>query len=119
MVKPAGHKDKRHHRRYPLTSTVTLQELSLQGLPENSGSPVRGKAENISMGGLCLLTAQPLKVAHPVRCEIPLGTKPVTIGAILRVCWTVPYSEKRGFRYKSGLQFVLGPGPVASKNARA
>jgi Tfp pilus assembly protein PilZ len=96
--------DRRHYPRYPLETELTGRELSLFGVTEDTKQPIRAHVEDISEGGLCVLTSKPLKLANPVQCKIPLAKIPVAVPVIMRVQWSHPVST--GSSYRNGLQFL-------------
>ena len=96
---------KRRHPRYGLTSKVRGREITLLGTSQRSKAVVRGQIQNISAGGLCLETAQRIRVSSLVRCEIPLPRIPVAIPTLMQVRWA--HRNATGHTYRVGLQFLL------------
>jgi hypothetical protein len=96
---------KRRHPRYSLTATAKGREITLMGVTKEVKGAVRGRIRNISAGGLCFETAQPLRVSSLVRCEIPLAKVPVAVPTLLQVRWARP--DHGEYNYRIGLQFVL------------
>ena len=96
---------KRRYTRYALTSKLRGTEISLVGATGKRKNPIRGQIQNISAGGLCLRTPQPVHVASLLRCEIPFPRVPVSIPTLMQVRWA--YKEPTGNSYRVGLQFLL------------
>lgn len=97
--------EKRGHPRYRLTREVRARELSLLGSPKIRTGWLRGRIQNISRGGLCLLTHQGMKVSRLCLCEIRFPKIPVSIPTLLQVRWT--QKSAKGASYRAGLQFLL------------
>lgn len=65
-----------------------------------------GRVQNMSQGGLCVITPRALPTASVVRCEIAIGEAPIKIGTLGQIRWT----EKQKLHpdeYLSGLSFLL------------
>ena len=66
---------------------------------------IPARIQNLSRGGLCILTEEPLPARGVLLCEMVLPQVPITIPALLRVCWI----QERGPAAKdrlAGLQFL-------------
>jgi len=96
--------DRRQYPRYPLESDFIGRELSLVGVTEENKLLIRAHVEDISEGGLCVLTSKPLTLANPVQCKIPLATIPVALPVIMRVQWS--HQDSTGSSFRNGLQFL-------------
>jgi len=66
---------------------------------------IQGRIQNVSQGGLCVLSTQPLAVSTFVVCEIAMPDIPVSIPALMQVRWTVKRG-KEAYHYIHGLRFV-------------
>lgn len=66
---------------------------------------VLGRIQNLSEGGVCLMSSQPLPVSTFVCCEIAVPDMPVSIPALMQVRW----SAKRGKdgHHMNGLRFIV------------
>ena len=62
--------------------------------------------QNLSRGGLCLVSPQAMVRACLVRCEISVSEIPVTIPTLMQVRWTRKQSLQAD-TYLAGLQFLL------------
>lgn len=65
-----------------------------------------GRAQNISKGGFCLLTRQPIDRASMVLCHVGVSEGAATIPTLTLVRW----SKKQNLEdesYLSGLQFLF------------
>jgi hypothetical protein len=80
---------------------VRGRRLPRLGLREDGKDAFRGQVQNISAGGLCLLSDRSIPRAALVRCEIVVPGTPATIPTLMQVRWI----QKRP--NKIGLQFVL------------
>lgn len=78
--------------------------LSIQA----SNSPTKdfdGRIQNVSRGGMCLLSPVPLLTATFVCCEIAMPDVPVAVPTLLQVKWTA--KDQRTASHISGLRFVV------------
>ena len=66
---------------------------------------IQARVENLSDGGMCLITTKPLNISNPVRCEISLAEFPVALPILLQVRWSQEISP--GSEYRIGLKFLL------------
>lgn len=67
---------------------------------------VIGRIQNMSQGGLCVITPRALPESAIVRCEIAIAEAPIKIGTLGQIRWT----EKQKLHpdeYLSGLSFLL------------
>src|SRR6266478_5734877 len=96
---------KRRHARFRFATQLDLKQLSAADKPRPSAGVLRGKTENVSTGGVCVRSKQPLKSSDLVRCELRLPGVPARIPFLAQVRW----SEKRSGAspYRVGLQFVV------------
>ena len=62
-------------------------------------------AENISAGGLCIVSDQPILQSSLVCCQIRVSEIPVAVPVLMRVQWVQKISKGRKFRV--GLKFLL------------
>jgi hypothetical protein len=98
-------RERRREHRYAVLFEFRGKKLSSLGFPKRPRGIVNGKVQNLSAGGLCLLTDQPIKELHLVRGELVLPNVPVGIPTLMQARW-VHRATKR-FRYRIGMQFVL------------
>lgn len=99
------HENRRHRRHLlPFPYRLTVTGASFLGLGRPRPVSVRGRIQDVSGGGLRLLTDRPLKPAQLVRCEIRLREVPVWIPTLMQVRWTK--RNARGLKYAVGLQFL-------------
>src|SRR5688500_3999404 len=96
--------DRRQYPRYPLETDFIGRELSLVGVTEDSRLLIRAHVEDISEGGICVLTSKPLTLTIPVQCKIPLAKIPVALPVIMRVQWS--HRVSTGSNFRNGLQFL-------------
>ena len=71
----------------------------------NRTESIQARVENLSDGGLCLITTKPLKISNPIRCEISLAEFPVALPILLQVRWAQEISPEN--EYRVGLKFLL------------
>jgi PilZ domain len=70
------------------------------------GKAVTGKVHNISHGGICFITAQPIRQSSPVHCCIGASKAPVNIPTLMQVRW-IQKHKLQADTYLIGLQFLL------------
>lgn len=98
-------RERRHNPRYPIRGKLGGLVLSSLELPDARRGAIRGGVENISAGGLCLLTDRFLAVAEPVRAELLFPEIPVAVPTLVQVRWIRKTPE--GQNYLAGLQFLI------------
>lgn len=107
-VKRAAETDRRQHPRFPQLLEMLAHELPTATSPPATpaGDPISGRVQNVSQGGLCVLSPRPLAKAALLRCEI-LGTDmPVPIPTLMQVRWTRKQRVSPE-SYLCGLKFLL------------
>ena len=99
--------DRRRDPRFPQSL-----ELTVHPLPELGSSwklrtvALRGRIQNASESGVCLITSRPVEKFSLVRCEIAIGDVPLKVATLMQVRWT----RKRPLQpdsYLSGLELLL------------
>ncbi len=65
-----------------------------------------GRVQNISEGGIGLLSDIPLQPSSFVRCSIVTPDVPVPIPTLMQVRWSVARRDDKSQTYVSGLLFV-------------
>jgi hypothetical protein len=68
-----------------------------------SDSAIRGRIQNISRGGICIVSKHMIMEPALIRCEIAVSGTGAAIPTLMQVRWT----ERSTDGYKIGLQFVL------------
>ncbi len=66
---------------------------------------IEGRVENLSAGGLGLLTERSLTVSDLVRCELVFPQIPAAVPTLVQVRWVRQIPE--GPPYLTGLQFLI------------
>jgi hypothetical protein len=95
---------RRHYPRFPITGEMRVSRLPLFGVQGQPEQVVEGEIQNISSGGVCVLTSQPLTVSDVFRGEIGLAPIPIAIPVLSDVRWV----EKLGNDlYRVGLRFAV------------
>jgi hypothetical protein len=106
-VKRVSQSDRRHEARLPQVLEVTVRELPQLGCAENPESrSVAGYVQNISEGGVCLVTPTPIGEAAILRCEIAIGDAPLRVATLMQVRWTRKQSAIQE-TFISGLEVLL------------
>ena len=92
--------------RFPCTLNIQARDC----LPFNSRKaaprPLVGRIQNISPGGICMLTEQPVPPGSLFYCELSMRDLPVSIPTLFQWRWTSKQNNE-GVRYLTGLRFVL------------
>jgi hypothetical protein len=104
-MKREEHRVRRRHARFPCSLELRGNKLALLGArPDERKRSIRGRTQNISQGGLCLLNDRSIPASSLVRCEIEVPGKRVAIPTLMHVAWT---ERTPAGVYKIGLQFLL------------
>jgi len=97
--------DRRQSRRVPLLHHVTY-EVSIDQISNNQyPSPMEGQIQNVSEGGICMVTGGALKHTQVVEVGLPLAVDQVTTRTIVEVCWV--RRELDQDKITAGLRFLL------------
>jgi hypothetical protein len=104
MRRPRG-SERRSERRYPVDWKLEGKGISFLGFPQGDGEVVRGLVENITRGGVCLLTEGPIEKSSVLQCEIFPSGLHTGIPTVMEVRWVQPDSEGPGMRV--GLHFLI------------
>ena len=104
-MKREEHRVRRRHARFPCSLELRGSKLALLGArPGEPKRIIRGRTQNISQGGVCLLNNRSIPASSLVRCEIEVPGKGVAIPTLMHVAWT--QRTPTGI-HKTGLQFLL------------
>jgi hypothetical protein len=98
--------ERRHHPRF--LHDIELRGVQLVALEVPRQEPktvINGRIQNISHGGACLQTDQPIPVSSLVRCEIIIPGTLAAIPTLMQVRWT--QRDSTNGKYKIALQFLL------------
>jgi hypothetical protein len=104
-MKRARLPERRHDPRHLLSARFVGRELSLVGSPLESRKILQGEIQNMSLGGLNLLTSQRTRESSLIRGEIVFPNLPVGVPSLMRVCWVRRAGTNS--QYRMGLQFVF------------
>jgi PilZ domain len=106
-MKRASQSDLRHEARFPQNLEVLIRELPQLGLEEDPEiCTVTARVQNMSQGGVCLVTACPIKKSAVFRCEIAIGDAPLRVATLMQVRWTRKQSATPE-SFISGLETLL------------
>ena len=104
-MKRGERQPRRQHTRFPCSLELRGSKLESLGIrtdePKHS---IRGRTQNISQGGVCLLNNRSIPTSSLVRCEIEVPGNRVAIPTLMQVAWT---QRTPTGTYKIGLQFLL------------
>jgi hypothetical protein len=98
--------ERRRYPRFPQTVEIEVNPVPPFDSAESSMNAILGRAQNMSKGGLCFLSQQPISQSSLLRCEMCAVDVPVPIPTLLLVRWTKK-PRVRGNNYLSGLQFLI------------
>jgi len=99
--------DRRHEARFPQSLEVSVRKLPQLGSAENPGDcTMAARVQNISQGGVCLVTPCPIEKSSLVRCEIAISDAPIHFATLMQVRWTRKQSATPE-SYISGLEALL------------
>jgi hypothetical protein len=105
-VKRTVEHDRRQYPRFPQLLELRAREVQPLGSGIEPEKAVVGRVQNVSKGGLCLVSPQPMARSCLVRCEISVSEIPVSIPTLMQVRWTRKKSLQAD-TYLTGLQFLL------------
>lgn len=105
-MKRSAEQERREHARFPQAIDVRARTMPPVRASHATPKEIQGRIQNMSQGGLCVLSTQPLAVSTFVVCEIALPDLPVSIPALMQVRWTVKRGGKEAHHYIHGLRFV-------------
>ena len=97
--------ERRRDHRFPHEVSLQLQEVPPHGGPITTKS-FSARVQNVSQGGICVISEHSVLQASLVRCEIPVSDTPLNIATLMVVRWT----QKQNLcpeGYLTGLQFFL------------
>ena len=105
-MKRALESDRRIHPRFPQILEIQAHEVLPLKSAEKPKPAVLGRIQNMSKGGICFLSQQPVSRASLLRCEIGMEDAPTSVPTLLLVRWTKKQNLETN-SYLSGLQFLL------------
>jgi hypothetical protein len=106
-VKRISHSDRRRETRFPHSFEVRVRELPQLGTVQDPEiGVVPGRIQNISQGGVCLVTSIPVETSAVLRCEIAMDDVPLHVPTLMQVRWTQKYSVVPE-SFISGLESLL------------
>ena len=97
--------EKRHTPRALREIRLHISTLSRLAVLEEPTISLQGVTENVSAGGVCLLTDRALPLNSVVRCELAVSETPMSIPTLMQVRWL--QSLEAAGKYKVGMQFLL------------
>ena len=87
MEKDKTVEGKRLHVRYPLSQTVAFEPSAPLTLKEPHPEEAAGDTQNVSEGGLCLLTEQSLEESQIIKIKLPIPNVVATTPTLAEVRW--------------------------------
>jgi hypothetical protein len=100
------HEERRRFERFANSGDLEMQELSDIEIRDNLAEPVYGKVQNVSDGGVGLLTPVALKQHALFRCKVSMGSGPPHISTLMRVRWSRKEMTRQGI-FASGLEYLI------------
>ncbi|MGA8274260.1 MAG: PilZ domain-containing protein [Candidatus Sulfotelmatobacter sp.] len=98
--------ERRRHPRFPQALEIEVNPMPPFDVAETPLRPILGRAQNMSKGGICFSSQQPVSQSSLLRCEMNIADAPVTVPTLLLVRWTKK-AKIRGNNYLCGLQFLF------------
>ena len=98
-------RERRKCPRFPHVLEMQARELPQLGDDKRAGA-LRGRVQNLSRGGVCVLSNRRLERHSLVVCEIALPDLPLLIPTVMQVRWDQK-REVEGENYLVGLQFLF------------
>lgn len=106
-MKRAEERERRQHARFPQALEVRTRTLPPVRARYAAPREIRGRIQNLSEGGACILSSQLLPVSTFVSCEIVAPDVPVPIPSLMQVRWNAR-GGKDNQHFLSGLRFIAG-----------
>jgi PilZ domain len=104
-MKQAARRPQRQPPRFPCNLELRGSRLASLGVrPDEPKDSIRGRTQNVSQGGVCLLTDRLIPASSLVRCEFAIPGNRVAIPTLMQVAWT---QRTPNGKYEIGLQFLL------------
>jgi c-di-GMP-binding flagellar brake protein YcgR len=97
--------DRRQSQRVPLLGRVTYEVSVHQVVNDPEAAPMEGQIQNVSKGGICMLTNEALANTQVVEIGLPLPVDQITTPTIVEVRWVRRGSGQD--TYMAGLRFLL------------
>src|SRR5690242_11483387 len=104
-MKQGERRPQRRHLRFPCSLELRGRKLVPLGDPQKAEIIIRGEIQNISQGGICVLSTRPVPTSSVVRCAIEVSETRAAIPTLMQVRWAQRISTNG--RCKIGLQFLL------------
>lgn len=105
-MKRIAERERRQYPRFPHLLELQGREVQPFGSAVDEEKAIAGRVHNVSKGGICLVSPQPMVRSCLVRCEISVSEIPVSIPTLMQVRWTRKQSLQAD-SYLTGLQFLL------------
>ena len=99
-------RDRRQSPRFPLLLELQARQVHSFETEIDKPQAVFGRVQNVSKGGVCLISSHPMVQSCLMRCEIGVSEIAVGIPTLMQVRWTRKQSLPDD-TYVSGLQFLL------------
>jgi PilZ domain len=106
IVKPSSERERRRYPRFPQILEVQACDVPPLKQKEQARSPLAGRAQNVSKGGFCLLTSQPVSRASLMVCHVGVSEGTAAIPTLVQVRWTRK-QDIQDESYLSGVQFLF------------
>ena len=78
---------RRQYARYPLSQTVAFELSAPLTLQETHPEEAAGDTQNVSEGGLCLITERPLEESQIIKIKLPIPNVVATTPTLAEVRW--------------------------------
>ncbi len=102
---------RRQHTRYPLSQTVTFEVSAPLTLQESRQEEAEGDTQNVSEGGLCLITERSLEESQIIKIKIPIPNVVATTPTLAEVRWVKSGRQvavrQHDDHYLVGLRFLF------------
>lgn len=105
-MKRIEERDRRQYPRFPQLLELQAHKAQPFGAILKKDNAIVGRVQNVSKGGLCLISPRPMAGLSVVRCEICVSEIPVSIPTLMLVRWTRKQNLQAEI-YLTGLQFLL------------
>ncbi len=101
--------ERRSTKRSPLGEKVSFEVSThlaySRHLDSDPGTRLKSHIQDVSDGGVCLLTREPLEAAQIVKLNLPFPHVDVSTPTLAEVRWVKRLPSKKG--YQAGLRFLF------------
>jgi len=115
LEKDKAMEGRRSHERYLLSQRVTFELSAPLALQESRSEEAEGDAQNVSEGGLCLITARFLEESQIIKIKLPIPNVVAMTPTLAEVRWVkrnttdgIPEAVRQVSTGQDGNHYLIG-----------